>query len=123
MSKLYFNLPNKPEDANKTYYVDELVSCLKSTFPKARTEATFLSIDESMAKFKGRSTLKQYVPLKPINRGIKIRKRCDSDTGYCYDFNEYAGKDLENLDGSLGERVVGKLSSTVRGDKEEVVSL
>ncbi|XP_046681419.1 uncharacterized protein LOC124368188 [Homalodisca vitripennis] len=83
MSKLYFNLPNKPENATKTYYVDELVSCLKHTFPEARTEATFQSIDESMAKFKG--------------------------------------KDLEKVDGSLGERVVGKLSSTVRGDKEEVV--
>lgn len=54
--------------------MDELVSCLKSTFPKARTEATFQSIDKSMAKFKGRSTLKQYVPLKPIKRGIKNGK-------------------------------------------------
>lgn len=32
-----------------------------------------LSIDESMIKFKGRSVLKQYLPMKPIKRGFKLR--------------------------------------------------
>lgn len=66
-----------------------------------------------MVKFKGRSALKQYLPLKPIKRGIKIWERCDSKSGYVYDFNTYAGKELLASDGTLGERVVNKLLSTL----------
>ena len=36
------------------------------------------SIDEAMIKFKGRSSLKQYVPLKPVKRGIKAWVRADA---------------------------------------------
>ncbi|KAG8258922.1 hypothetical protein J6590_108260 [Homalodisca vitripennis] len=117
---MYFNLPEQPENASKTYYIDEMISCLKFTFRKARSEASYQSIDESMAKFKGRSSLKQYLPLKPIKRGIKLWERCDAETGYCYDLNVYVGKETENVDGTLGERVIEKLLSSIRGDKENV---
>ncbi len=30
-----------------------------------------VAIDEALVKFQGRSTLKQYLPMKPIKRGIK----------------------------------------------------
>lgn len=99
----------------KTYYIDDVVSCLKQTFQKARDDSPFQSIDESMTKFKGRSTLKQFMPMKPTKRGIKIWERCDSKTGYVYDFDVYSGKE-ENADKtkSLGEKVVLKLVSTIR---------
>nr|CAI5834566.1 unnamed protein product [Callosobruchus analis] len=48
-----------------------------------------------MTKFKGRSALKQYMPLKPIKRGIQIFQRCDSFTGYVYDLNIYVEKGTE----------------------------
>ncbi|CAH1990644.1 unnamed protein product [Acanthoscelides obtectus] len=114
LSKLYFNNPSKPPDANKTYYIDEVVSCLKKTFIASRSDSSYQSIDESMAKFKGRSALKQYMPLKPIKRGIKIWQRCDALTGYVYDLNIYAGKETEQVEGTLGERVVAKLCDTIQ---------
>lgn len=113
-SKMYFNIPEKPENAHKLYYIEEVINCFKNTFPKYRSEATFQSIDESMAKFKGRSSLKQFVPMKPIKRGIKLWLRSDSLTGYVYDLNVYAGKETEELEGTLGERVVNKLVSSIR---------
>lgn len=113
MSKLYFNLPEKPQNCSKIYYIEELLECFKHSFQKARTNAVFQSIDESMAKFKGRSSLKQYLPLKPVKRGIKLWVRSDSLTGYVYDLNVYSGKDTEILDGTLGERVVWKLASSI----------
>nr|CAH7714247.1 unnamed protein product [Callosobruchus chinensis] len=80
---MYYNDPKKPQDnISKTYYIDEVVACFKATFPKCRSESLYQSIDESMTKFKGRSALKQFMPLKPIKRGIKIWQRCDSLTGY-----------------------------------------
>ncbi|XP_030751726.1 piggyBac transposable element-derived protein 4-like [Sitophilus oryzae] len=96
-SKLYFNYPEKLKDANKIYYIEELVSCLKHTFQKSRTESTHQSIDESMTKFKGRSSLKQYLPLKPIKREIKIWQRCDSVSGYVYDFNIYQRRESDAM--------------------------
>ena len=58
-SKLYFSNPNKHQDATKTYYLDKILTCLKSNFINARSDSTYQSIDESMTKFKGRSSLKQ----------------------------------------------------------------
>ena len=71
-----------------------LENCFKHTFPIAMSEIIFQSIDESMVKFKDRSSLKQYLPLKPIKRGIKIWQRCDARSGYAYDLNVDSGKDV-----------------------------
>ena len=64
--KLYFSSPKKTAEYCKTYYIDNVVQRLKGK------NSSFKSIDESMTKFKGRSTLKQYMPLKPVKRGIKL---------------------------------------------------
>lgn len=104
-SKLYFNYPEKPTGCSKTYYIDELLNCLKYTFNRARSECTFQSIDESMIKFKGRSTMKQYMKDKPCKRGIKVWCRADAITGYVCDCEIYKGKETEILEGTLGERV------------------
>lgn len=119
-SKLYFNHPIKPKGAGKTYYMDELVKWLKHTFKQARSEATYQSIDETMVKFKGRWAGKQFMPKKKIKRGAKIWSRSDAMTGYCYDFNIYTGKEEVATDGTLGERVVIKLCSTI-GDTDVAI--
>ena len=67
-----------------------------------------------MIRFKGRSSLKQYVPKKPIRRGMKTWIRADSSNGYhlpeMYSFRE-------NVTTNLGESVVIKLArELVRGN-------
>ena len=109
-SKLYINYPEKPDGASKTYYVEELFSCLLQTFQKTRQDSPFQSINKSMTKFKGRSSLKQYTPMKPTKRGIKIWMRCDSQTGYVYDI----GKEEEATQGTLDERVITKLTASIK---------
>ena len=113
-SKLYFQNPEKPENATKTYYLEEVLASLKSSFTAARSDSIYQSIDESMTKFKGRSALKQYMPMKPIKRGIKLWTRCDANTGYVYDTNIYTGKETDQVEGTLGERVVKTLADSVR---------
>ena len=90
-SKIYFNEPNKPGSASKTYYTNELVSNLKHTFQKYRKDSPFQSIDESMTKFKGRCSFKQYLSMKPVKRGVKMWMCCDAETGYVYNLSIYAG--------------------------------
>lgn len=119
ISKLYFNSPEKPADCSKIYYVEQLLECFKHTYRSAREDSVYQSIDESMAKFKGRSSLKQYLPLKPIKRGIKLWVRSDSLSGYAYDLDVYSGKQDGQADGTVGERVVRKLTSSIT--KSDVV--
>ncbi|XP_053958469.1 piggyBac transposable element-derived protein 4-like [Anastrepha ludens] len=113
-SKMYFASPEKPEGASKLYYVEDMVECLKTRFPSARNESAYQSIDESMTKCKGRSSMKQYIPLKPTKRGIKMWLRRDALTGYTYDFNIYCGREDGKVEGTLGERVVNQLAATIR---------
>ena len=68
------------------------------------------SIDEAMIRFKGRSTMKQYLPQKPVKRGINVWVRADSVNGYVSEFQVYHGKQGQG-ETSLGERVVKVLSA------------
>lgn len=104
-SKLYFNTPTKPDGATKTYYMTEVINCLKGTFNKFRSEAVYQSIDETMVKCKARTTMKQRMPHKPEKVGVKNWTRADATSGYVYDFNIYEGAEKESLQGTLGERV------------------
>ena len=112
-SKLYFNEPQQPADASKIYYAEKVMDCIRKTCIAARSDSPYQSIDESMTKFKGRSCLKQYMPMKPVKRGIQLWARCDAKTGYVYDIRVYCGKEDTTQQGTLGERVVTKLCSTI----------
>ena len=112
LSKLYFAEPDGVK-TSKTYYIDQVVDCINYTSMKYREDSSFQSIDESMTKFKGRSSLKQYMPLKPVKRGIKKWMRCDPASGYTYFISIYCGKE-DNSTGPLGERVVTNLVQTTK---------
>ena len=97
MSKVYVAEPDKPQQASKLYYVEDLLVSLKSAFMKYWQNRPFQSIDESMTKLKGRCSFKQDLPKKPVKRGIKLWMRCDPRSGLTYDVNVYASKDSEDL--------------------------
>ena len=71
------------------------------------------SIDEAMVGFKGRSSLKQYMPNKPTKCGYKIWCRCDSRNGYTCCFQVYTGKLGDSSEKNLGVRVVTDFSKDV----------
>ena len=114
-SKLYFNTPVKPADASKIFYIEDLVACLRMKFLQNREDSSCQSIDESMTRFKGRSSMKQYMPMKPVKRGIKIWMRSCAKSGYIYDFCIYQGKEGDGKSTDLlRERVISKLASSVK---------
>lgn len=59
--------------------------------------------------FSGRSTLKHYMPVKPIKRGYIVWCHCDSASGYLYKFDKYTRKTNNGIEG-LGTKIVKKLS-------------
>ena len=65
------------------------------------------AVDETMVKFKGRLSFRQYLPMKPIKWGVKLWTLCESETGYTVNFQVYTGKDQQRgVEHGLGYRVV-----------------
>lgn len=111
------NMPKRSDpNYDKLYKVRPLLNILSKEFPKHFSPSRYISIDESMVAFKGRSSMKQYMPLKPIKRGFKIWLMCCAVTGYIVAFDVYIGKDEKRpAEMNLGEYVVYKLSAALEG--------
>ena len=75
-----------------------------------------ISIDEAMIPFKGRSSLKQYMPMKPIKRGIKVWVRADANNGYVLAFEVYTGRKGNTTEKGLGAMVVKGLTEQLHGN-------
>lgn len=74
-----------------------------------------IAIDEAMIKFQGHSSLKQYMPMKPIKRGIKVWVLADSRNGYFSRLEVYTGKKVGYTENHLGARVVKDLVEDLEG--------
>ena len=94
--------------------VDPVISALKTNFQSAYYPHCELSIDEVMIPFQRRSSMKQYIPLKPVKRGFKVWAMADARNGYMYYFNVYTGV-TGNRKISMGEKVVLTLAEYVKG--------
>jgi len=72
----------KQNDMNfdKLYKVRPLLDKLNIQFQNECVSTLSQSMDEAMILFKGRHSIKQYMPLKPIKRGYKVWMRCDTKT-------------------------------------------
>ncbi|GFR13151.1 piggyBac transposable element-derived protein 4 [Trichonephila clavata] len=69
-----------------------------------------LSLDESLMKFKGRLSYKQFNPSKRARFGIKFYKICESKSGYCSGFKIYTGNDKDiETSVSASESIVMKM--------------
>ncbi|KAL1444320.1 hypothetical protein MTO96_045582 [Rhipicephalus appendiculatus] len=92
-----------------------LINKLNRSFQEEYLPSSYQAIDESMIAFKGRSSMKKYLPMKPIKRGYKVWCRADSKSGYLLQFEVYEGKNASRpANQSLGEHVVLSLSENVK---------
>ena len=90
LGKLHLNNNNgrSPDNMDKLWKIRPLVEGLNQVFKENKLPMEHLSIDESMIRFKGRCSFKQYNPMKPIKRGYKLW--CVADNcGYVYKFEIY----------------------------------
>ncbi|GBN58679.1 PiggyBac transposable element-derived protein 4 [Araneus ventricosus] len=95
--------------------LDPFMSCLRSNFQMHFEPYPHLSVDEAMVKYKGRLGIVQYMPNKPVKRGIKVWALCTSFFGYVYNFEPYCGKKdkLPRNDNGLGYSVVTFLTKNL----------
>jgi hypothetical protein len=99
-------------DYNKLGKVEPILDKLSERFREVYNLHRDVSIDEAMIPFKGRSTLKQYLPLKPVKRGIKVWVLADAHNGYISNLEVYKGKDGSKGE-ALGPNVVKKLCQNI----------
>ena len=97
--------------------LDSIVEAVKSEYRLSKN----VSIDEAMIPFKGRLSLKQYMPLKPVKRGIKVWECADSSYGFVCDLEVYTGKQCDgNPEQGLGHSVVHNLTLPLVGKNHHV---
>jgi Transposase IS4 len=109
-------VPKDDPSYDKLHKVRPLVTKINDVVKEVYQPSKTLSVDESMIPFKGRSSMKQYMPMKPIKRGYKVWCVADSQTGYIVGFEIYSGKaSIADQDTSLtlSERVVSKLTGVL----------
>jgi len=107
----------QPRDPNfdKLFKVREFLNDLNTNFRINYNPYCKQAVDEAMIKYKGRTSLKQYMPMKPIKRGIKMWCRADSTNGYLCEFDIYTGKSPQGVQHGLGYSVVTKLCQHIQG--------
>ncbi len=72
--------------------VRPLLNYLGEKFQSMYNPGKELAVDEAMIKFQERSSLKQYMPKKPVKRGVKVWVLGDSSNGYFCRLDVYTGK-------------------------------
>ena len=92
------------------FKVRPIIDLVKDTYLEVYQPRMNLAIDETMRKFKGRLSFRQYMPNKPNKWGIKIWSLCDAVNGFNLRWNIYCGKQAEQSENlGLGFSVVNEL--------------
>lgn len=92
-----------------------MLDVISRTFSNEYRPSKFVSIDEAMVKYKGRLGFKQYMPMKPVKRGIKVWVRADPTNGFICAIQVYTGKEGHQSEHGLGHRVVSDLLRDLHG--------
>ena len=90
----------------KTWKVQKLLDYLVKRYRDVYTPRRELSVDETMLKFKGRLSIKQYIKIKPVKWGIKLFTLAESTTGYVLDLLPYTGKRAETAMSKTAQTVL-----------------
>jgi hypothetical protein len=72
----YLAVPKGEKAYDKLHKLRPLIDALNESSLNAYQPSNRLSVDESMIPFKGRSSMKQYMPKKPVKRGYKFEMSC-----------------------------------------------
>ena len=71
----------------------------------------FVSVDDSMVKYKGRLAFRQYLPMKPVKWGVKVWVMAESKTGYGNNFQVYTRALQGKAEKDLAHRIVVDLAN------------
>ena len=105
--------PGSP-NYNKLGKIEHIINLLVDRYQKLYNHNRDVSVDEAMIPFKGRSSMKQYLPMKPTKRGFKVWVLADAHTRYVSRLQVYTGKNGGKSTEGLGAPVVKSLCKDIK---------
>lgn len=104
---------NETVDSNdRLRKVRPIINLWNEQFKEIYTPTEYVSIAESLMKYRGRLAYKQFKPSKRARFGLKIDKLCGASTRFCHGFKIYTDQNTINRNDSELENVVIKLSKS-----------
>ena len=101
---------NSVRNDDKLYKVGPILFILLPAWKKAYYPDREICLDESMITFKGRAPGRVYQPNTPNKWGLQAYKLAESNSGYCYNIEIYAG---QRADDDVDREVDGVTYATV----------
>jgi hypothetical protein len=95
----------------KCYKIREMMTHFRDKIRQAIVPSEELCVDETLYAFRGKCSVRQYMPNKPNKYGLKYWTIVDGKTGYALDTTLYAGKEQpgNRRNMNVGENVVLEL--------------
>ena len=82
-------LAENSADYDKLYKICPVLNIVQGSFAESYKPGQNHTIHKDKIAFKGRLSYVQYIPAKPIKRGIKVWMHCGADTAYLLQFEVY----------------------------------
>ena len=114
-----FLLFNSTSTRTERYALDKLApirdvfEAINNSFSKFYIPGTSVTVDEHLARYRGKCPFKQYIPSKPDRYGIKMFVLADANTFYPINIKIYTGKSKVN---NSPEEIVIRLISRLKPD-------
>ena len=108
---------------DRLWKIRPVITAISKKFLNTYNPHNTVSIDKAMIPFKGGCSLKQYLPLKPVKRGIKVWVRADAINGYVSELNVYVGKQGIKTEKHLCEKVVKQLTRSLVNNYYTIIIL
>ena len=103
-------IPRGQPGHDRAFKIRPMIRSLVETWQDAYDLEKSVSVDECMIAFKGRASMRQYMPKKPSKWGLKGWVLAGSDSGYAYNWMLYTGKENDRVAVGLGRSVVVSLT-------------
>lgn len=100
---------------DRLYKVRPVMDVISDTFSQHYTVSREVSLDEAMIAFTGRLSFRQYMPAKPIKRGVKVWVLSDARNGFMSRFDIYLGRQNNTTEHGLGYNVITRLTDHLHG--------
>ncbi|CAM4573597.1 unnamed protein product [Leuciscus chuanchicus] len=114
------NMDPAVDKTDKLWKIRQWMDLLLVRFQALYEVNGFVSVDESMVKYKGRLGFRQYLPMKPVKWGIKVWVMAESKTGYVTNFQVYTGAIQGKTEKDLAHRIVSDLVAPYYGSNLSV---
>ena len=115
-SALHFTSNENADSSDRLFKIRSVIDSCTQTFASVFVPYRDICVDESMMKFHGRISFKQFNPSKRARFGIKVYKLCQStghSAGYISNFKIYTGQDRDGSEDPASTAVVMHLMDSL----------